>query len=194
VPRRLLALLIAGLALLSATGCADDVSPALRVGDTKISNDELLKEIDQWVHNPVAVDAGQLEGLAPGAYPGDLVRQLLRQRIDFAIHNAEFERRHLELNDQLRQDALTALFGDPAGAEQAYAAFSKEFADEFTDDVARQIAVQDDLGDDGYVKWLTDAYAKTDIEVNPRYGTWDPTSRQVTAPPSAATSSTEPTP
>lgn len=194
MPRRLLAILIAGLALVSTAGCADTVSPALRVGDTKISNDELLSEIDQWVHNPVAVDASQLEGLAPGAYPGDLVRQLLRQRIDFAIHNAEFERRHLELNDQLRQDALTALFGDPSGAEQAYAAFDKEFADEFTDDVARQIALQDELGDDGYVEWLTEAYASTDIEVNPRYGTWDPTTRQVTAPPSGSPSTTELTP
>jgi hypothetical protein len=185
---------IAGLALVSAAGCADDVSPALRVGDTKISNAELLSEIDQWVHNPLAVDASQLEGRAPGAYPGDLVRQLLRQRIDFAIHNAEFERRHLKLDDKLREDALTAQFGDPAGAEQAYAAFTKEFADEFTDDVARQIALQDELGDDGYVAWLTDAYAKTEIEVNPRYGTWEPTSRQVTPPPSAVTSSTGPTP
>jgi len=184
VPRRLLALLLAGL-VLAVAGCADDVSPAVRVGSSTLSNDELLDEIEQWVGNPVAVDATQMAGVTPGAYPGELVRQLIRQRIDFMVHNEEFEAQGLTLDDDLRETALTALFGDPSGAEEAFSAFSDEFAAEFTDDVARQIAVQEALGDEGYSAWIDDAYAELDIEVNPRYGTWDEQAQQIVAPPAA---------
>lgn len=180
--RRLLALSLA-VAALVATGCADDVSPAIRVGDATVSNDELLDEIDQWVGNPVAVDPNQLSGLTPGGYPGDLVRQLIRQRIDFMVHEAEFDRLGLEVTDELRDAALVALFGDPAAAEDAFAAFTDGFAEEFTDDVARQIGIQEELGDEGYSAWYSDAYADADIDVNPRYGTWDAATQTIVAPP-----------
>jgi len=182
VLRRLFALSLA-LAALLAAGCTDDVSPAIRVGDATVSNDELLDEIDQWINNPVAVDPGQLTGLTPGGYPGDLVRQLIRQRIDFMVHEAEFDRLGLEVTEELRDSALVALFGDPAAAEDAFAAFTDGFASDFTDDVARQIAVQEELGDDGYTAWYADAYATAEIEVNPRYGTWDAATQTVVAPP-----------
>ena len=52
--------------------------------------------------------------------------------------------------------------------------------------MARQIAVQEELGEEGYSAWYLDAYESTDIEVNSRYGRWDPTTRSVAAPPVAA--------
>lgn len=181
MPRRLLALAVVVLAV-AAAGCADAVSPAIRVGDATVSNDELLDEIDQWIGNPVAVDPAQVAGLTPGGYPGELVRQLISQRIDFLIHAEEFDRLGLEITDELRNDALVALFGDPSAATDAFAAFSEEFAASFTDDVARQIAVQDALGEEEYSAWYGAAYERTDIEVNSRYGSWDPATRTVAAP------------
>lgn len=182
MPRRLLAPAVALLALLGAAGCADDVSPAARVYDTKIGNDELLDEVAEWAGNPAAVDPATLADSSPGTYPLELVRQLLAQRIDFAIHNEGFEELGLGLTEELRQEALTVLLGDPAAAEQAFAAFSPEFAEAFVDDVARQVAVQNELGEEGYAEWRTGAYDDADIEVNPRYGTWDGDTDQIVAP------------
>ncbi|MGH9274798.1 MAG: hypothetical protein ACRDZU_09140 [Acidimicrobiales bacterium] len=180
--RRLLALAVSALALLVSAGCADDVSPAARIGDVKISNDELLDEVAEWVGNPAAIDPATVASTTPGSYPLELVRQLLQQRLDFELHRQEFDELGLEVDDDLRQQALTVLFGDPAAADDAFAAFSEEFAASFVDDVARQIAVQNELGEEGYAAWRTAAYGETDIEVNPRYGTWDAATGQIIAP------------
>jgi hypothetical protein len=182
VPRRLLVPAVALLALLGAAGCADDVSPAARVEGTTIGNDELLDEVAQWAGNPAAVDPAMLAESSPGTYPLELVRQLLAQRIDFELHNQGFDELGLELTDELREQALTVLLGDPAAAEQAFGAFSAEFAGRFTDDVARQVALQEELGDEQYAEWRTEAYADADIEVNPRYGSWDDETAQIVAP------------
>ena len=192
--RRLLALPVAGFALLTATGCADDVSPALRVGDVTISNDEFMDEVDEWMGNPVAVDPSTLTTAAPGAHPGELVRQLLTQRIDIVLHNQEFDALGLELTDDLREQALEAVFQQAVqsgvsaedAAEEAFAAFSDDFAEEYTDDIARQLAVQDELGQQGYSEWAAEAYDDVDIEVNSRYGRWDSTSRTIEPPSSAS--------
>jgi hypothetical protein len=183
VPRRLLALAVAGLALLMSAGCADDVSPAVRVADVKIGNDAFLDEVAEWVRNPAAVDPSMLgDDPSPGTYPLDLVRQLLQQRIDFELHNRQFAALDLELDDDMRDQALTVLFGDPSASEEAFRAFSDDFAQSFTDDVARQIAVEQEMGEDDYTAWRTEAFADTDIEVNPRYGAWDGESGQITPP------------
>lgn len=180
--RRLLAPALAAAALVLASGCASSVSPAVRVGDHKISNDELLDEVGEWAGNSAAVDQAQLGESSPGTYPLELVRQLLQQRIDFELHNQEFDRLGLELSDDMREQALVVLFGDPSVADQAFAEFSEEFAAQFTDDVARQIAVSEELGEDEYNQWRNRAYAESDIEVNPRYGRWDAETGQIVAP------------
>ncbi len=183
MPRRLFALAVVALALVGSAGCANDVSPALRVGSLKIGNDEFLAEVAEWVGNPVAVDPATVQGQTPGTYPLELVRQLMQQRIDFSLHNAKFAELGLVVDDAARQQALTVLFGDPSFADQAFSAFSPEFATSFTDDVARQIGVSDFLGELDYSTWRDDAYKTTDIEVSPRYGTWDPETGQITPPP-----------
>jgi hypothetical protein len=173
---------VTALAVVAGAGCADDVSPAARIGDLKISNDALLDEVAEWVGNPAAIDPATMADASPGTYPLELVRQLLQQRIDFELHRQEFDALGLEVGDEMRQQALSVLFGDPAAAEGAFAAFSEEFAASFVDDVARQIGVQNELGEDAYVEWRTETYATADIEINPRYGSWDATAGQITAP------------
>lgn len=190
MPRRLLALVVAALAVLASSGCADDVSPAARIGNVTITHDELLDEVAAWVANPQAIDPATLDSSAPGTYPLELVRQLLQQRLDFELHHLQFDALGLELDDALRDQALTTLFGDPSAAEGAFAAFTEEFADAFVDDVAREIAVQEQLGDEGYTEWRADAYSTTDIEVSPRYGTWDGTTGQIVPPTGPAQATT----
>ncbi|MEO7428889.1 MAG: hypothetical protein ABIY48_05855 [Acidimicrobiales bacterium] len=182
MPRRLLALAVAVLAILGATGCADSVSPAARIGDVKIGNDAFLAEVAEWVGNPAAIDPTVLGEPNPGTYPLDLVRQLLQQRIEFELHHQEFDHLGLKLDDAMRQQGLASIFGDPAAAEGPFKGFSKAFAASFTDDVARQLAVQTKLGDTDYTAWHTKAQAQTPIEISPRYGTWDPATGQITPP------------
>lgn len=191
MPRRPLALVFAALTLAAVAGCADDVSPAARIGDLKISNEVFLDEMAEWAGNEAAVDRQVLQDSSPGTYPSDLTRQLLQQRIDFELHNLEFERLGLVLDRAMRDRALTIVFGDPAAAEEPLSEFSDEFAQRYTDDVARQIAVTDELGDEGYGQWREQAYAETDIEVSPRYGTWDRQAGQI-VPPTGPSGSPEP--
>lgn len=191
MPRRLrlLALVFAAFISAAVAGCADDVSPAVRIGDLKISNDTFLDEMAEWVGNEAAVDQSVLQDSSPGTYPLELTRQLLQQRIDFELHNLEFERLGLQLDDAMRDRALTIVFGDPSAAEEPLSGFSDEFAQQYTDDVARQIVVSDELGEEGYGAWREQAYAETDIEVSPRYGTWDSDAGQIVPPPGPSGSS-----
>jgi hypothetical protein len=183
VPQRLLPLVVAAVVLVVGAGCAKDVSPAARIGGTKVSDSELADEVSQWAHNKAAFDASQLKALNPGTYPMSLVTVILQQRIDFTLANAEFDRLHLELTDQDRTGALSSLFqGDTSLATQALSGFSRTYATHYVDDIARQYAVEVKLGQAGYSAWRSTAYPAAHIQVSPRYGSWDEASQQVVPP------------
>lgn len=177
-----LAFLVAiGLTVALSAGCANDVSPGLQVGAAKISNDDVLAEVAEWAGNPAAVPADSLVGQAPGTLPQALVAQILEQRIDLELHRQEFEALGLELSDELRSEAILALFGDQATADEALGGFSKAFAARYVDDVVRQNEVQTALAD-GYTDWRDAALQEAKVTVNPRYGTWDPESGTIIPP------------
>lgn len=181
--RHLLALLAVPALAVAGAGCADDVSPAARVGDVKVGDDELMDEVEQWANNAVAFDQSQLAGLAPGTYPMRLVDVILQQRIDLELHREQFEELDLDLDDSARTDALAQLFqGDQALAQEALGGFSEEYAERYVDDIGRQVAVEQAMGQDAYVAWRIEAYLEADIEVSPRYGRWDPQAQSVVAP------------
>jgi hypothetical protein len=181
VRRRLLALLAVPVLALSA-GCADEVSPAARVGELEVTDDELMDEVEQWAANPAAFDQSQLAGLNPGTYPMRLVDVILQQRIDLELHKTRFDELDLDLDDSLRTTALAQLFqGDLALAQQALEGFTEDYADRYVDDISRQVAVEQALGQD-YIAWRTEAYREADIEVSPRYGRWDAEAQSVVEP------------
>jgi hypothetical protein len=183
VPRRILPLIIAALALMTSAGCAKDVSPAARVGDVKITDKQLAHEVEQWAHNSAAFDKAQLATLNPGTYPMALVTVILQQRIDLDLHNQEFAKLHLKLTSQDRSAALASLFqGDSSLAQQALQGFSKGYANTYVDDISRQYSVESKLGQQGYLAWRTKAYRAAKIEVSPRYGSWDASTQAVVAP------------
>jgi hypothetical protein len=183
VPKRLLSLALAAVVVVVGAGCAKDVSPAARIGSTKVSDSELSDEVAQWAHNKAAFDAGQLKALNPGTYPMSLVTVILQQRIDFTLANAEFDHLHLKLTDQDRTGALTSLFqGDTSLASQALSGFGRAYATHYVDDIARQYAVEVKLGQAGYAAWRSEAYPAAHVQVSPRYGSWDEASQQVVPP------------
>jgi hypothetical protein len=183
VLRRILPLTIAALVLLAGAGCAKEVSPAARVGDAKITDEQLAHEVGQWAHNAAAFDKSQLTTLSPGTYPMDLATVILQQRIDLDLHNQEFAALHLKLTSEDRSAALASLFrGDSTLAQQALQGFSKDYATTYVDDISRQYAVESKLGQQGYLAWRTKAYRTADIEVSPRYGSWDASTQAVVPP------------
>ena len=184
MPRRLLTLLaVAVLVLTASAGCAEDVSPAVRVGDVKISDSDLMDEVAEWTGNEQAIPQSELAGLTAGTYPMRLVDAILQQRIDFELHEVKFEELGLRLDNDLRQQALLSLFqGDLTTAQQALSGFSEDYAAQYIDDYTRQLAVENALGSADYLAWRNEAYLATDIEVSPRYGRWDPDQQSVIGP------------
>lgn len=173
--RRLFAPLVLGLALVASSGCADTVVPAARVGDVTISNADFLDDVARFYESQVEGGGDPLAGMPPGTYPMDEVSGILQDYVYFELHNKEFEELGLELDDDLRDEALAEQFGGLDGAREAFSGFGDELATKLIDDLARAYVVQQDLGA-GYEEWLNSIVASTDIEVNPRYGTWDPAS------------------
>ncbi len=65
----------------------------------------------------------------------------------------------------------TSLFEDPA-LTQAVLDELGDYGDQLVEDVARSFRLQTELAD-GYAAWAAEAYPAADIEVSPRYGTFD---------------------
>lgn len=185
VPRRLLALAaVAALSLVTAAGCADDVSPAARVGDVKIDNDALLDEVSEWNGSSTLLSFFQLTGAPEGGaqrFPMAFVDVVLTNRISFELHRAKFEELGLELTEQDLDDMRSGLIGDPESSAKVLDELSPEYGERLVEDVARQALVANTLGDE-YEPWARAAFASDEIEVSPRYGTWDPTAAQITPP------------
>lgn len=181
--RRLLPLLVAPLlVLVAASGCAKDVSPAVRVGDVRISDRELIEEVREWVGNPEAIDEAVVAGWVPGTFPMALVGQIISQRVDFELTHAEFVGRGLRLTDEQRQTGVRSYFrGDVDAAQSALGGFSAGYANEFVDRISEQNVLQEELGVD-LATWRAQAFQAADVEVSPRYGTWDGTRGQVLPP------------
>jgi hypothetical protein len=164
--------------LLAGAGCADAVSPAARIGDQTVSNDDLLTEVDAWAGSPSLLQGLQLQVEPRSGQSGfstQFVNVVLSNRIAFELHNEEFEARGLELSDDDLEAARSVL--SPAILEE----LGDEYADQLVADIARQFGVQAELGDE-YSTWAQQAFTRRDIEVSSRYGGWDRSTGTVLAP------------
>ena len=184
MPRRLpLSVAVAGLALAVASGCADETDPAARVGDATVSHDELLSEVEAWAGSPTLLQQLQVPGSGSASgtgYSTEFVDLVLTNRVSFELHNSEFEARDLELGDQEVEEVRAGLLGDPNATAAALEELGA-YGEQLVADVARQVRVQTELGE-GYEAWAAEAFGGDDIEVSPRYGSWDGATGAVLAP------------
>ena len=186
--RRPLTAAVLVLALgMAASGCADDVSPALRVGDITVSEDELRAEVEAWAGSPTLLGALQVEqqigpiaGEGLGGHTMAFVDLVLSYRVNFELHNDEFAARELELTREELDVTRSTLLGD--ATEAVLEELGDDYADRFVADVARLTRIQQELGQLDYEAFITEAFARRDIDVNPRYGAWDPDAQSVVPP------------
>jgi hypothetical protein len=173
-----------GAVLLVAAGCAEEVSPAIRVDDTTISHDDLLAEVAHLAASPtltatLVAEQGIAEPAAPSGsgYSMGFVDFVLNLRIGFTLTNAEVEARGLEVTDEQRELARSNLVSDDKIAEE----LDEAYLDRLVDDLARSFAVSD-FYDAEYPAWVEDTVRSAEIEVSPRYGTWDADSGSLIPP------------
>ncbi len=183
MPLRLLPVAVLVVAL--SAGCANDVAPAARIGDSiEISTDDLMAEVAEWAGSPTLVTQLQIattEGAGKGSYATPFVDFLLTTRISFELHNAQFRQLGLKLSDQELADVRSGLFSDPAVSAAVLDELSADYANRLVADAARQFAVSQAMAD-GYQAWQVQAFTGTDINVNPRYGSWDAQAASVVPP------------
>ena len=187
MPRRLLPVAALALAVLAGTGCADEVDPAARVGDTTVSHDELMTEVEAWASSPTLLGVlGLADPAASGhSFSSGFVGDVLEYRIGFEVNNLEFERLGLELSASDLEDVRANLFQNPADTEATLAELA-DYGDELIEDVARSFKLQNELAD-GYQAWAAEAYPAADIKVSPRYGTFDLQTGSIDPPEGPAT-------
>jgi hypothetical protein len=184
VPRRLL-LSAAGIALtiaLAGAGCADETSPAVQVGDTTITHDELMTELEEWSGN-TATQASQAlpQSGTPHGYAAAPASQLIGERILLALFEEEFVDRGLEVTDEDRANAYVLMGIDPSQEEQILGGFSDAYRAEYLERWAKVAAVQAETGSEEELRALIDERSK-DVELSSRYGTWDQAGFAVTPP------------
>ena len=182
--RKLLPLVALVLAVGLATGCADQVAPAARVGDATVDHDELMAEVEAWAGSPTLLE--QLQVTETGSdgddrYNTEFVDFVLTNRVSFELHNQEFEDRELELSEQTLDEVRNGLFSDPSVTAKVLDELGEPYAEQLVADVARQFEVQSLLAEE-YASWAAESFTSEDIEVSPRYGRWDTTSGAVLAP------------
>lgn len=186
MPRRL-ALSLVALAALAAAACGDGSTVAIRVGDTEVSEEELLDDLEEFAGNPDFVRMETAAASGADGYTTDFVTIAVGDRVFRELNNAEFEARGLELDDSAREQARSILVGDEPGAGDALGAFSDEFSRQYVDDVARQLVLQRELGEQGYGAWLNEALTSADVEVASRFGSWDEATGRAVPPEGPAT-------
>jgi hypothetical protein len=181
VLRRLLLVPAVAAVLAVGAGCASTVSPAVSVDGVNLSDKQVLDEVGEWAHSK-ALQEGALAGQPPGSYPQVLVGQIIGQRVVLELNHEQFRKLGLRLTDDDRAQVAPALSTSNLSGEELLASFSAGYRKTFTELVAEAIAVQTQMGPD-YSAWQADAAKKADIDISPKYGTWDPTQGSVTPPP-----------
>ncbi|MFP3901520.1 MAG: hypothetical protein ACLFXM_11750 [Acidimicrobiia bacterium] len=158
-----------------AAGCADQ-SAALRVGGDTYSDDDLRDELDAYAGNDAlwgeaggqSVDA--IRGELESSYDQQFVSQILQQRVSFMLGERIFDDEGLELTDDRRESAQEVLEQQFGGALEG---FPDSYRERFVEDVARMIALEDELGPEGLNAALIRAAGSTNIDVSSHYGRWD---------------------
>ena len=188
VKKSIAALVIATGLLL--TGCSQ-VNEAASIGDSKITQTELQATVDAVLAERAKVDTTQMQ-LTTGQ---DLVRGQLRFKILIQIYAAIAKELDLKVTNALiaqkRSEIITQIGGEEKLPESLVSAtIAPDDLDPYLRAVATSDLITAALIQSGVAEaeagaristLLTAKAAELKIKINPRYGTWDPTTGDITA-------------
>ncbi|MGW1029167.1 SurA N-terminal domain-containing protein [Streptomyces sp. NPDC002577] len=191
--RRRIALAVSSVALLAATplltACGNDARPgaAAVVGGDRITVAQLDSRVAEVRDAQRAATSDDTQYAQALASTGGLARDTLQSLVfDRVVHRAATDA-GVEITPKQIQDARTGLEQQAGGSKQLEAVWLQQYniaparVDESlrTELEARELAnrlgadMNTPTGQDTFLKALSDASKALDIDLNPRYGTWD---------------------
>ena len=183
-----LSTLIAVLVLVS--GCSS-MGAGVSIGDTEIKASKIQAIVDEMLAARKSVDTSQMD-LIEG-------KQLLRNQAQFAIVKVLFDQIATERNFVVtpsdvaqRRDQITSQIGGEANLPNAL--ISANLAESSFNDYLRILIIVDRLNSDSIAKGIPESQASSEVskalvamaaklgvEVNSKYGKWNPTSAAIEA-------------
>jgi len=158
--------------------------PAATVGDTEISRDQLEADIEALRSIP---ELAALLGTAvpeKGPVPASVTASLLSLRISQAVLGAEYEaKKPLSAEDEEKQLAEIdqQLTGD-LGSDEIYGKVPVSLREVLRRFLLYRNALLGEVPEDQILTTVAAIFEGADIEVDKRYGTWDPGLFEVVPP------------
>src|SRR5688572_14451740 len=139
-----------------------------------------MAEVEEWAGNDATQAAVSLvqTGTDHG-YASEPVTNIVGERIVLGLFEEEFDRQGLEVTEEDRTNAFGLIGIDPSQEEALLGGFSDEYREEYLERWAKVAAVQAVAQED--LREVISAEAE-DVELSPRYGTWDAVALVVTPP------------
>jgi hypothetical protein len=190
--RRLASLLAAvSVAGLVATGCAEQ-SAAIRVDDDTVSRRHFEDQLDfvydneafrNMLFGQVTQDQLRAEDDPPGSFRQQYVGALAGVNVQFLVVARALADEGIEVPASARDDII-AMFDEqlPGGSDDVPGAIR----DRYVDGLAAINTLTGELDEEASNEAFQRALDAVTIDVNPRYGSWDPDQITVVAPPGPA--------
>lgn len=190
--RRIASLLAAVTVVgLAATGCAGQ-SAAVRVDDDTVSRRHFEDQLDLFYSNDdlrgflfqgVTRDQLRPEGAARGSYTQEYVGSMASVQVQFLVVAQALEDEGIEIEDSDREAIISQL-------DQVLPDGFESLPDDQGDDLVEGFAgfekLRAELGEEQFTVALGEIVDRAEIEVDSRYGSWDPDQFSVTPPTGAA--------
>ncbi len=191
--RRLASLLVIVTAAgLFASGCSTEQSAAVRVDDRTVSRGEfedmleLLYENDALrdvVFQGVSRDQLRVEGGPADSYSQEYASALAGLLVQFLVLDETLESEGLEVAENVRDAEISRLDQEIGGDSDS---LPEGVRDRLVDGYAAVTVLQSEVDQDELNDIVNEAFARSDIAVNSRFGTWDADQFRV-IPPSGPT-------
>lgn len=176
--RRLVLVSAVAVVGLAAAGCSDQ-NAAIRVGNDTVSQSDFQDELKAYADNEafwagLGLDAQEeTAGELTDSYSQGFVCQILAQRVQFVLVDQLFEAEGLELTEFDRQAGRQRLESQFNPQVDPVSEFPASYADRLIDDFARIARLESESDQQRLSEAFQSLVDDTDIEVSPRYGTWN---------------------
>lgn len=178
-----------------ASGCADEAAAA-RVGDTTISNEDLMAEAETLADNErllgvlqqMELSAIQGEADADESYTQGFIGSLLNQRIGTILIEQALDERDAGLTQDDLDETEDRLSSALAGAGLSEDDLTDDLREQLIHSLALNRRLTEEFGDGEEAGQEIEAAIfeqarQTDIEISSKYGSWDLNRLSIVPPP-----------